>query len=633
MSARTDTDTGTGTGTGTGGSTGSGSAPPEAGAGSGASGPAGALLRLLREHAEDGDGGGAADFPPVGAEPGQVADALAIRALLAAHRRRAAALSGLYETAGDLASLRDLEAVLQAIVRRARTLVGTDVAYLLLSDAEAGDTYVRVTDGITTDAFKTGRLAVGTGLGGLVAATAQPYHTADYANDPRFAHSDYVDGVITAEGLVAIQGVPLKFGDQVYGVLFVANRRMRPFLPDEVDLLISLARHAALAIENATLFEEVRKAAAVHERLTAVALEGRGADGLAQAVADVLGGSVLFLDAHDRPLASAGGAPPEPLAWAAESAAVRAGRASLSRGDTCLAPVVAAGEYLGTLFLVRAGLHASDLHALERAAQAAALMLLGERSVAEAELRLRGEILDDLLGAPHRDPEGLRRRAALVGLGLDEAHVVLAARAPHPEHRRRVTELAGAHAARLGGIAGEYGGDTVVVLPGAHAPGPAARDLAETLAGGPGGTGATVGAEAAAPGAAGLVEAHRDATRCLDVLLTLGRAGEGASRDELGIHGVLLGQADRTELDRFVTRTVGPLLAHDADRGSELARTALAYFAHDGSLARTAAALYIHVNTLYQRIDRIAALIGQDWRHGDRALHVHLALKLRLTSG
>ncbi|MYW70083.1 hypothetical protein GTY65_39415 [Streptomyces sp. SID8379] len=131
----------------------------------------GSLLRLLREEAD------AAAFHTVGAEPEHVEDAPAIRALPAAHRRRGAALAGLYETAGDLASLRDVEDVLRVIVRRARTLVGTDVAYLLLSDAEAGDTYVYVTDGITTEAFRTGRLAVGTGLDGLVAETAQPCHT------------------------------------------------------------------------------------------------------------------------------------------------------------------------------------------------------------------------------------------------------------------------------------------------------------------------------------------------------------------------------------------------------------------------------------------------------------------------
>ncbi|MCW2622320.1 MAG: hypothetical protein JWL64_1922, partial [Frankiales bacterium] len=182
--------------------------------------------------------------------------ALSVRSLLAARRRREQELSALYETAGDLSSLRDLEAVLQAIVRRARQLIDTDAAYLMLHDEPRQLTYMRVTDGIRTDAFKGVELQLGDGLGGLVAATSQPYATAEYASDLRLQHR--IDRVVAGEGLVAILGVPLRRGTNVIGVLFAANRRERPFSRDETVLLTSLADHAAIAIENAALFQEVR---------------------------------------------------------------------------------------------------------------------------------------------------------------------------------------------------------------------------------------------------------------------------------------------------------------------------------------------------------------------------------------
>src|SRR6059058_3755733 len=62
--------------------------------------------------------------------------ALRVRAELEGRRRREAELSALFETAHDLAGLRDLDAVLQAIVQRARSLLGTDVAYLSLNDTD-----------------------------------------------------------------------------------------------------------------------------------------------------------------------------------------------------------------------------------------------------------------------------------------------------------------------------------------------------------------------------------------------------------------------------------------------------------------------------------------------------------------
>jgi hypothetical protein len=102
----------------------------------------------------------------------------------------------------------------------------------MLNDPERGDTYMRVTDGIHTDAFKAARLEMGAGLGGLVAKTGMPYHSTDYHKDTRFRHT--VDELVAAEGLIAIQGVPLKIRDQVIGVLFAANRHARPFTQQEV---------------------------------------------------------------------------------------------------------------------------------------------------------------------------------------------------------------------------------------------------------------------------------------------------------------------------------------------------------------------------------------------------------------
>ena len=68
--------------------------------------------------------------------------ALRVRAGIDAHQRREAELSALVETARDLASRSDTGAVLDAIVRRARTLLGTDVAYLTLSDPARVDTFM-----------------------------------------------------------------------------------------------------------------------------------------------------------------------------------------------------------------------------------------------------------------------------------------------------------------------------------------------------------------------------------------------------------------------------------------------------------------------------------------------------------
>ncbi|MEU4754624.1 GAF domain-containing protein, partial [Micromonospora tulbaghiae] len=188
--------------------------------------------------------------------------ALRVRALLARRRRRETELSGLYDTASDLAGLRDLDDVLRAIVHRARILLGTDVAYMTLNDDERGDTYMRVTDGSISARFQRLRLELGDGLGGLVAQTGTPYVTSNYQEDERFRHTGEIDGGVGEEGLVAILGVPLRLGSSVIGVLYAANRSARPFAREEVSLLVSLAAHAAVAIDTARLLAETRAALA-----------------------------------------------------------------------------------------------------------------------------------------------------------------------------------------------------------------------------------------------------------------------------------------------------------------------------------------------------------------------------------
>ncbi len=132
---------------------------------------------------------------------------------------RALGLTALSDTATDLAAHLEVDQLLQAICRRARLLLGTDVAYVTLRDDAIGDTYVEATDGIVSEAFRMMRLPAGTGLGGLVAQTGRPEATADYAGDQRLQHSPDVDQRVAAEGLKGIVAAPLKRGGEVFGVL------------------------------------------------------------------------------------------------------------------------------------------------------------------------------------------------------------------------------------------------------------------------------------------------------------------------------------------------------------------------------------------------------------------------------
>ncbi|PPK64548.1 helix-turn-helix domain-containing protein [Actinokineospora auranticolor] len=564
------------------------------------------------------------------------ADALRVRRRMTGHRRREAELSALFETAGDLARLRDTDAVLRSIVRRARMLLGVDVSYLTLNDDHAGKTYMRVTEGSASALFQQVTLGMGEGLGGLVAQTARPYATRDYFADARFRHTVPIDSSVHDEGLTAILGVPLAMGGTVIGVLFAADRVARDFSPDEVALLSSLADHAAIAIDNARLLDETRAANATisahneamrrseeaHDKLMDLVLRGGDLPDVAAAVAEVLRGGIAVHDATGVELAGVGDEAPPPSDEAVASARA-SGRAVATTG-TWVCAVQAGQELLGSLVLTgRADLADADRRLFERAGVVTALLLMLRRSVAQAEDEVRGELLADLLTTPNRNPAALVLRGRRLGVDLTEPHAVLVAAADEVPRRRlaaaavRFADLVGVHA------------DQVVLLARTENPGELAAKIAASLTATMDAP-VTVGAAGPVSEVDGFAAAHAEAARCARSLLALGRAGHGGAISELGFVGLLLGDAD---LEGYVHATIGPVLEYDDRRGTELLRTLEAYFHTGANLTRAKDVLHVHVNTVVQRLERIGSLLGADWQGQERSLEIQLALRLfRLTS-
>lgn len=548
--------------------------------------------------------------------------ALGVREQLQAHRRREAELAALFQTASDLAALSSVDDVLVAIVRRARTLLGRDIAYLCLNDDERGDTYMRVTDGSVSAEFQAVRLPLGGGLGGLVAQQGVPIASADYFTDHRFRHLGTIDSAVHSEGLVSILGVPLKLGTQVIGVLFAADRRRRAFSRDEVALLSSLAAHAAVALDNARLLAETRSAlisleqanaslreqsqdielaVIAHDRLAELVLRGGGVAEVAAELADVLGGTV---DLHGPSEMS------DPLAPNQSSV-----------------PVATGSELLGRLVLTREGqARPADLRVLERGAVVTALLLLFNRHLAEMANRGRRDLLEDLLTGSVSETDEIRARAADLDADLTGELVVLVCSVPR--HRVDSEQAAAFYAGRRRGLSARVDGHVVLLVPGAD-PGTAARDAVGALTrvlGGP----VTAAGERVAEGpsrGAELGRAHRSARQALAAMLALGREGEGATTADLGFIGVLLSAGDSGR--QFVRDALGPVLDYDTARGSDLAATLDAWFGQGGHLGRTASALHVHPNTVGQRLSRVATLLGDDWSAPDRALQIQLALQLR----
>ncbi len=173
-----------------------------------------------------------------------------------AEQRREAEL--LAEITRDLSSSLDLASVLRKIIAHARERCTSDMAFVAPYDRQRRVATIVASVGARTDIYTGVNILPGSGIGGKVLETGQPFVTGDYLNDPRFSH-DY-DVRAEQEGFVANMAVPiLSVGGEILGLLWVVNRSPRPFTARHQAVLTTLASHAAIAVRNARLFEATQR--------------------------------------------------------------------------------------------------------------------------------------------------------------------------------------------------------------------------------------------------------------------------------------------------------------------------------------------------------------------------------------
>lgn len=572
--------------------------------------------------------------------------------------RREGLLRVLYDTATDLTGIRDVEAVLKAIVRRTRSLIGSDIAYLSLNDYDSGESYVRVTDGATTALFRNIRMPLGEGVLGAVATGEAPVQSADYLLDVSKSHLKSSDAAVAAEGVRAIMGVPLRAEGKVIGALLVADRHAHEFSSDDVALMESIGTHAAVALENARHFSDMAGALtrldqAQQQNLSHVraleelsTLDRRLMETLTSAgslpyLLKLLSGSldapVVLVSPMGEPL---GGTVPDrdfgslSALSAAEESAARSSAVQFAVGSKTytVMSAVAGDQHLASL-IVAEELSPARLAVLERSALVLSVSLLFERTYQDAQYRLQLELIDDLLNPRSEQASALTRRAGQFGLAN---HVQLVARVVgvSDDHRQRALSVLRHQRVGIPGIIALHESHLCIIEP-------VERSDRRPDEAGAADTGqyiidelkrrritASVGTSEPIIGFARLSAAHTEAHAVLRALQALTRTGEAADRAALGTAGMLLGAMDSPFAGQLLTAQLGPLLSYDERRATQLVLTAWMFHENGCAIQGAADSLHIHANTLRQRLDRIDALIGPHWRRGSRSLDFQVALRL-----
>jgi sugar diacid utilization regulator/GAF domain-containing protein len=590
--------------------------------------------------------------------------AMAVRNRIELLQERERGLLAVIESAQDLSSRLEYKSLLSAIVSRARNLLGSDLAWLTVYDAKRDEFHVLLADGALSQTTSGMMARRDRGVVSVVMSTRLPFTTPDYLHDNRFTHDPKLDDTFRDEGIAALVGVPLIWESEVIGLLFVADRYHRMHTAQSISILCTLATHGAVALKNARDFERVntalekadsaraelerhlrsiQAATDAHEQMTSLLARGASLSTLCQAVAQMLGGSVLVLDeaaqvvSHGAASGYSGTGAQTYAPHGVHSADLaRALRLSRQKGRSVVAyeiggescrvmPVIGGDDILGSAVLFHRGeLQEIDIRTFERSSSVIGIVLLSQQRMEATKSRSASTLLRSLVWPRQDELAVLENRAECHGVDLARPLALMLVEMDGPSagyaarRFRTLTPLANALVDEIDGI--------LVVLCGATC----AHEVRRTVS-----TWARHELRAAhrgvlsrpASGPAEIPALYATLRRALAVLGRIGVKGQIVGQNELALYSTLFETHDRTSLANFLDATIGPLISHDRKRNAELATTLLSYFDCNQNAKTTAQRLGIHVNTVRQRLATIEALLGQ-WGNASRALEIHIALRL-----
>lgn len=162
--------------------------------------------------------------------------------------------TALYNAALTITSSLDLNQVLQSVVTSTTEAMQVKGSVLRLLDPETGVLQLSAVYGLSTSYLAKGPVGVKQSAVDSEAMSGSPVYVADVRSDPRFQYKD----AAKHEGLVSALCVPLEVRGEAIGVMRVYTGELTVFDQDDIQFVSVLASLAALAIENARLFDSVK---------------------------------------------------------------------------------------------------------------------------------------------------------------------------------------------------------------------------------------------------------------------------------------------------------------------------------------------------------------------------------------
>lgn len=390
---------------------------------------------------------------------------------------------------------------------------------------------------------------------------------------------------------------------------------------------------------------------ALHTGLTQIVLEGGDLGGIAAEVARVLDVGVVVTSTDGRVRAEA--LTEEHRATLADHELVdHTGRIRVERiggGVAHVSRVAAGGTDLARLVCVRADQPWTDddVHALERAAAVAALLITRQEAITAVENKYQGDFLRDLLLRRAADPAYVAEHAETFGWDLDRPAVVVVAEIDPPDEpassaqRRQWQERFSAAWRQVAdGVAPgiptvDFSSEVVTLLPVGD---DVVQRTVQAVAGDKGGgrRSFSVGVSREAASLEELPGAYAQARRAVEVGRRISGGGSTTFFDQLGVHRLIALIPDTAEgageLRTFVDDVLGPL-AEQTTEAADLRETLQVLLDTNFNVAEAARVQFFHYNTMRYRVSKLERLLGPLSTDPHLRLDVAVALRVHEITG
>lgn len=187
--------------------------------------------------------------------------------------KRTHELSALHAVTSTASESLDLDKVLLEVIRKITDIFSFDGTRVFLFNAQMDELHVRVSFETKPEIFpQVGFFRRGQGIVGKVAETGEPLVFENIQTDPRYQETSHTRNS-QSRGFGFFAVFPIKSKLETVGTIVCVGKEPRGLLPDEIQLITSMAHQIGIAVENAILFEETRARAKELSALYSIATE------------------------------------------------------------------------------------------------------------------------------------------------------------------------------------------------------------------------------------------------------------------------------------------------------------------------------------------------------------------------